>query len=161
MYMFNGYGKHNIIYTHTHTHVHTYTHIHIHTRAYMHTCMQTYMQTYTRIHTYTHNNGWRLGFEDTRLLGKLAISVCKHLLRHSCIVFTQHTHSQFVVYTVIIAEQTVITISENECIYQCGQRLNKTGTPNPSVTIICDIVLAQPPMGFRKGFHLPNFPHMA
>ena len=69
--------------------------------------------------------------EDTRLLGKLAITVCRHLLRHSCIVFTQHPQSQLVFYTIIIAEQTVITVSENDCIYQCDQELNKTGTLNP------------------------------
>ena len=79
-----------------------------------------------------------------------AINPCfRHLLRHSCIDFTQHPQSQLVVYTVIIAEQTVITVSENECIYQCDQELNNTGTLKPSVTIICDTVLAQPPMGFR------------
>ena len=50
------------------------------------------------------------------------------------------------VYTVIIAEQTVITVSANECIYQCDQELNKTGTLKPSVT---------------NSFHLPNFSHMA
>ena len=50
------------------------------------------------------SNGWPLDSEDTRLLGKLALPVCRHLLRHSCIVFTQHPQSQLVVYTVIIAE---------------------------------------------------------
>ena len=71
----------------------------------------------THLHTYIHN-GWPLDFEDTRLLGKLAIPVCRHPLRHSCIVFTQHPQSQLVVYTVTTAEQRVITVSENECIYQ-------------------------------------------
>ena len=90
-----------------------------------------------------HNNGWPLYFEDTRLLeGKLAISIYRHLLRHSCFVFRQHLQSQLVVYTVRIAEQTVITVSENECILQCDQRLNKTETLKLSVTITCDIVLA-------------------
>ena len=82
----------------------------------MHTCM------HTCIHAYMHT-GWLLDFEDTCLLGKLAILVCRHLLRHSCIVFTQHPQSQLVVYAVIIAEPTVITVSENECIYQCDQQL--------------------------------------
>ena len=90
---------------------------------------------HTYVHTYLHN-GWPFDFEDTRLLGKLAIPVCRHLLRHRCIVFTQHPQSQLVVYTVIIAEQTVIAVSENECIYQCDQELNKTGRLKPSVTII-------------------------
>ena len=104
---------------------------------------------YACIHTYIHN-GWPLDFEDTCLLGKLAIPVCRHLLRHSYTVFTQHPQSQLVVYTLIIAEQTVITVSENECIpYQCDQELTKTGTLNLSVTIICDIVLAQQPVGSR------------
>ena len=91
-----------------------------------------YIYIHTYIHTHIHN-GWPGDFEDTRLLGKLATPVCRHLLRHICIVFTQHPQSQFVVHTVIIAEQTVITVSENECIYYCGQEFNKTGTLKPSV----------------------------
>ena len=79
----------------------------------------------------------------THTLGKLAIPVCRHLLMHSCIVFTQHPQSQLVGYTLII------TVSGNECIYQCDQELNKTGTLQPSATIVCDIVLAQSLMGFR------------
>ena len=59
--------------------------------------------------------------KDTRLLGKLSISGCRHLLNHSCIVFTQYPQSQLVVKTVIIADQTLITVSENECLYQCVQ----------------------------------------
>ena len=83
------------------------------------------------------------GYSISRtLLVKLPISVCRHLPRHSCIVLTQQTQSQLVVYTVIIAEQTVITVSENECIYHCDQELDKTGTLKLSVTIICDIMLA-------------------
>ena len=113
----------------------------------MHTCIHVYMHTciHAYMHIYIHNG---LPLEDTRLLGKLAIPVCRHLLKHGCTVFTQHPQSQLVVYTAIIAEQTVITVSENECIYQCDQELNDTGTLNPSVTIICDIVQAQPPMDF-------------
>ena len=57
--------------------------------------------------------------------------VCTHPPRHSCIVFTQHPQSQFVVHAVIIAEQMVITVSENECIYQCDQTLNKMDTLYP------------------------------
>ena len=58
-----------------------------------------------------------VGHLISSILVNLAIPVCRHLLRHSCIVFTQHPQSQLVVYTVRIAEQTVITVSENECIY--------------------------------------------
>ena len=94
-------------------------------------------------------NDWPLDFEDTGLLGKLAIPVCRHLLRHSSIVVTQHPQSQLVVYTEIIAEQTVVTVSENECIYQCDQQLNNTDALKDSVTIIYDIVIAQPPAGFQ------------
>ena len=100
------------------------------------------------IHTCIHN-GWSLDFEETRLLRKLAIPVCRHMLMHSYIVFTQHPQSQLVVYTVIIAEQTIITVSENQCIYQCYQEFNKTNTLKLSATIISDIVLAQLPTGFQ------------
>ena len=74
------------------------------------------------MHAYIHN-GRPIDFEDTRLLGKLVIPVCRRLLRHSCIVFTQHPQSQLVVYTVIIAKQTLITVSENECISVYTQTL--------------------------------------
>ena len=40
------------------------------------------------MHAYIHD-GWPLAFVDTCVLGKLAIPVCRHLLRHSCFVFTQ------------------------------------------------------------------------
>ena len=66
--------------------------------------------------TYIHN-GWPLDFEDIRLGGKPAIPMCRHLFKDSCVVFTQNPQSQIVVYTVGIAEQRVITVSENECIY--------------------------------------------
>ena len=65
--------------THNNTHagaqVYAYRYIH----NYIHTCIHAY------IHT---NNGWPQDFEDTRLLGKLGISVCRRPLRHSCIAFT-------------------------------------------------------------------------
>ena len=105
------------------------------------------IRTYKNTHTYIHN-GWLLDFKDIRLLGKLAIPVCRHLLRHICIVFTQHPQSQLVVYTTIIAEQTIITVSKRVYI-SVWSKLNKTGTLKPSVTIICDIVLDQPPTGFQ------------
>ena len=108
-------------YRHTHTYrqidMQAYTYRHIHTCIQAHACMHACM------------HGWPLDFEDTRLLGKLAIPVCRHLFRHSCIVFTQHPQSQL---------RMSVYIS-----------MNKTGTLKPSVTIICDIVLAQPPMGSR------------
>ena len=68
---------------------------------------------------------------------------------HSCTVFPQDPQSQLVVYTVIIAEQTLITVSENECIYRCDQRTRV----KPSVTITRDIVIAQPPsyLGWVRG----------
>ena len=116
------------------------THTHAHTHA------RTHARTHTHTHTYIYK--W-LATRFLVLLRKLAIPVWKHLLRHSCIVFTQHPQKQLVVYTVIIAEQTVITVSEKNFIYQCDQELNKTGTLKLSVMIICDIVLAEPPMGFR------------
>ena len=120
---------HKFMKTYIQTDRHAYiTYMHVSERTFMHTyihaCIQTDMHTYvgTFIHTYRqtwmhacmyayihniHNNGWPLDFVDTRLRGKLAIPVCRHLLRHSCIVFTQYPQSQLVVYTVIIAEQTV------------------------------------------------------
>ena len=61
---------------------------------------------------HTHTTAGHSIFEDTRLLRKLAIPICRHLLRHSCIVFTQNPQSQLVGYTVIIDEQTVITVSD-------------------------------------------------
>ena len=64
------------------------------------------------------------------------------------------------VYTIIIAEQAVITVSENECIYQCDQELNKTDTLKPSVTITCNLASSATD-GLPNSFHLPNFPHMA
>ena len=81
----------------------------------------------TYLHTYI-PNGWTVDFEDTRLRGKLAIPVCRHLLWHSCIVFSQHPQRQLVVYTVIIAEETVITVAENELVYQRDQELNNSNT---------------------------------
>ena len=52
-----------------------------------------------------------LAFENTRLLGK---PVCRRLFKHSLYCF--HTIHKY--HIVIIAETTVSTISENECIYQ-------------------------------------------
>ena len=97
------------MYTRTHTHTHALACRHAHTQT-RNTLIPIHL------HIYIHN-GWPLNFEATSLLGKLAIPVCRHLIRHSCIVSTQHPQSQLVVYTVIIAEQTVINISEKECIY--------------------------------------------
>ena len=67
------------------------------------------------LHACVHHDGWSLAFEGTRLLGKLAIPVCRNVPRYSCIVFAQHPQSQLVVYTVIAFEQTLITVSEIEC----------------------------------------------
>ena len=74
--------------------------------------------TYNRLHVYYSgvrscvracmrvcvHNGWPIDFDDTRLIGKLAVPIGRHLLWHSCIIFTQHPQSQLVVYTAIIAE---------------------------------------------------------
>ena len=81
-------------YIHIHTYMHAYIHLYIYTfvHLYICTCINLYMQ--TCMHAYIHD-GWPLTFEDTHLLGKLAIPMSRYLLIHS----TQ--------YPVIIAEQTL------------------------------------------------------
>ena len=96
-------------------------HLHVDTRISM------------RMHMHMHMHTWWLAtrFEDTRLLGKLAIPVCKLLLR------------QLVVYTVIIVERflgmSVYTPAWSE--------LNKNDKP---LTINCDIVLASVAEVYKK-----------
>ena len=55
-------------------------------------------------------DGFPLGFNDTCLLGNLLIPVCRHMLKHSSVAFTQHPQSQLVVYAVITFEQILITV---------------------------------------------------
>ena len=84
--------------------------------------MHTYPHLPTPTHTYIHTQ-WMA----TRCRGHPFTREANNHRSGTCIVFTQHTQSQHVVYTVIIAEQTVTTVSGNECIYQCDQELTKTG----------------------------------
>ena len=78
--------------------------------------------TYPHLPTYIHTQ-WLA----TRCRGHPSTREASNTRSGTCIVFTLHPQSQLVVYTVIIAEQTVTTVSKNECIYQCDQELKKTG----------------------------------
>ncbi len=87
--------------THTHTHTqphthsstlnHTHPHPRTHTRTHPHTCPYTHTSTHTHPHAHAHMNGWPLDFEDTRLLGNLAILVYRRSLMHSYCFYTTPT----------------------------------------------------------------------
>ena len=68
----------------------------------MRVCVCVYIDMYMCIF-----DGWPLALEDTPLLGKLTITVCRCMLRYSYIIFTQHPQSKLVLYTVIMYGQDI------------------------------------------------------